>query len=61
MKIGEKKQVESFTTKGLTYDIFKTEDGYKCTCPAFTMGDGRKCKHIRRLQHLRYKKRTRKN
>jgi predicted nucleic acid-binding Zn finger protein len=55
MKMGESIKVKSFTDPKKEYMIYKTEDGYKCTCPDFVLR-GHKCKHIRRLQHLKYKK-----
>lgn len=56
MKIGEHKTVKSMTTEGVKYTIYNTEGGYKCTCPAFSNGQGKKCKHIKVHQHLKYKK-----
>lgn len=48
-------KVKSFTDSETEYTIYNTEDGYKCTCPDFALRQ-HKCKHIKRYQHLRYKK-----
>lgn len=56
MKIGEHKIVRSMTQKGIEYKIFNTTEGYKCNCPAFLNDSDHKCKHIKKYQHLKYKK-----
>lgn len=47
--------VKSFTTTGLFYKVRKMPNGsYKCDCPRFVF-TGKKCDHIRRIQHLKLK------
>ena len=48
-------KAKSFTNPEKSYTIIKTEDGYKCDCPDYVLRD-HKCKHIKRFQHLKYKK-----
>ena len=50
-------KVKSFTDPKKTYIIRKTGEGFRCSCPAFVLS-GKKCKHIRREQHLRYAKKN---
>ena len=47
-------KVKSFTKPDVEYVIYKTEDGYKCSCPDFGLRQ-HKCKHIKKYQHLKYK------
>lgn len=47
--------VKSMTDPDVEYTIIKTEEGYRCSCPAFVF-NGQKCKHIKKHQHLKYKK-----
>lgn len=47
-------KVKSFTDPKKEYTLVKTDDGYRCNCPDYILRD-RKCKHIKRYQHLKYK------
>ncbi len=48
-------KAKSFTDPDMEYIIRKMDDGYRCSCPDFVIRD-KKCKHIKRHQHLKYKK-----
>jgi predicted nucleic acid-binding Zn finger protein len=46
-------EIPSTTIKGKKYIVRKMPDGFwKCSCPRFVF-NGKKCRHIKKLQHLK--------
>ena len=47
--------VPSFTKSGVDYQVIKLSSGdWRCNCPHYVFRD-KKCNHIRKMQHLKYR------